>query len=66
MQENKAVKASVEISVANLPFEFPYLKTQDKVNFLRQTSGLPLVSWKNVEDGDYYEYIMCLPSAAAT
>lgn len=34
----------VEMAVTNLPFEFPYLKIQDKVNVLRRSLVLPMVS----------------------
>lgn len=44
---------------------FHIKKIQYKVNFLRQSLVHPVVNWKNMEDGDYYERIMCLPSAAA-
>lgn len=63
MHENTAVADSSEIHLQTSRLSFPYQEIQDKVNFLSLV--LPLVSWKNVEDEDYYEWIMCLPSAAA-
>lgn len=66
MQENRVVESYVQMPVTNLQSEFPYLKIQDKVNFLRWSLELPMLGRKNAKDGDYSEWIMCLPSAGAT